>query len=74
MQVLFYNHAKRSNSTKLPTGGTEIACVLKDECSVTSPVLELKTDGYPTYNYAYISDFDRYYYVSDWKFNRGVWS
>ena len=74
MQVVFYNHTKRSNSTKLPTGGTEIACVLKDECSVISPVLELKTDGYPTYNYAYISDFSRYYYVSDWTFNRGVWS
>lgn len=74
MQVVFYNHAKRSNSTKLPTGGTEIACVLKDDCSVVSPVLELKTDGYPTYNYAYISDFARYYYVSDWTFNRGVWS
>lgn len=74
MQVVFYNHAKRSNSTKLPTGGTEIACILKDECSVVSPVLELKTDGYPTYNYAYISDFARYYYVSDWTFNRGVWS
>ena len=74
MQVVFYNHAKRSNSTKLPTGGTEIACVLKDECSVVYPVLELKTAGYPTYNYAYISDFARYYYVSDWTFDRGVWS
>lgn len=74
MNVVFYNHSKRSNSTKLPTGGTEIACVLKDDCSVTSPLLELKTDGYPTYNYAYISDFARYYYVSDWAFNRGIWS
>lgn len=74
MNVVFYNHAKRSNSTKLPTGGMEIACVLKNDCSVTSPVLELKTDGYPTYNYAYISDFARYYYVSDWRFNRGLWS
>ena len=74
MNVVFYNHSKRSNSTKLPTGGTEIACVLKDDCSVVSPILELKTDGYPTYNYAYISDFARYYYVSDWRFNRGLWS
>lgn len=74
MNVVFYNHSKRSNSTKLPNGGTEIACVLKDECSVVSPVLELKTNGHPTYNYAYISDFARYYYVSDWTFNRGIWS
>ena len=74
MNVVFYNHAKRNNSTKLPSGGTEIACVLKDDCSVISPVLEIKTATRPNYNYAYISDFGRYYYVNDWSYNRGVWS
>ena len=74
MNVVFYNHSKRSNSTKLPTGGTEIACVLKDDCSVISPVLEIKIATRPNYNYAYISDFGRYYYVNDWSYNRGVWS
>ena len=38
MEVVFYNHTKRSNSTKLPTEGTSLSCVLKDECSLTSPV------------------------------------
>lgn len=74
MNVVFYNHSKRSNSTKLPSGGTEIACVLKDDCSVISPVLEIKTATRPNYNYAYISDFGRYYYVNDWSYNRGIWS
>ena len=66
MNVIFYSHLKRSNSTKLPSGGTEIACVLKDDCSVISPVLEIKTATLPDYNYAYIPDFGRYYYVNDW--------
>lgn len=74
MDVKFYNHNKRSNSTKLPTGGITISCTLKDECSITAPVLELKTDSRPTYNYAYIAEFGRYYYVSDWMYYRGLWS
>ena len=68
MNVQFYTHKKRNNSLKLPTDGVIIACALKDNCSVTSPVLELKTEGYPAYNYAYIPDFARYYYVNDWFF------
>lgn len=74
MNVVFYNHGKRNNSTKLPTGGTEIACVLKDKCSVISPVLEVKTDSYPPYNYAYIAEFGRYYYVTEWTYDKGIWS
>ena len=74
MNVVFYNHAKRRNSTKLPTGGTDIACVLKDGCSVISPVLEIKTATQPSYNYAYISDFKRYYYVTEWTYDKGIWS
>ena len=74
MNVQFYTHKKRNNSLKLPTDGVTIACALKDNCSVTSPVLELKTEGYPAYNYAYIPDFARYYYVNDWVYYRGVWS
>lgn len=74
MNVVFYNHSKRSNSTKLPTGGVTIPCVLKDGCSVISPVLEIKSATRPNYNYAYISDFGRYYYVDDWTYYRGIWS
>ena len=74
MQVVFYNHAKRSNSTKLPTGGETIPCFLKDNCSVISPVLEIKRETKPSYNYAYISDFGRYYYVTEWIYNKGLWS
>lgn len=74
MNVVFYNHAKRNNSTKLPTGGVTIQCALKDACSVVSPVLEIKTATRPDYNYAYISDFGRYYYVTEWIYDKGIWS
>lgn len=74
MNVLFYSHSKRNNSLKIPTGGTAIPCVLKDNTSITAPVLELKTATNPSYNYAYISDFGRYYYIKDWEYYRGTWS
>lgn len=74
MNVVFYNLAKRNNSTKLPTGGVTIPCALKDACSVVSPVLEIKTATKPDYNYAYISDFGRYYYVTEWIYDKGIWN
>lgn len=74
MNVVFYDHAKRNNSTKLPTGGVTIPCALKGACSVVSPVLEIKTPTKPDYNYAYISDFGRYYYVTEWIYDKGIWS
>ena len=74
MNVVFYNHAKRNNSTKLPTGGVTIPCSLKDACSVVSPVLEIKTATKPDYNYAYISDFGRYYYITEWIYDKGIWN
>ena len=74
MNVQFYVHNKRNNSLKLPTEGNSIPCALKDSTSVTAPVLELKTATIPTtYNYAYISDFGRYYYVKEWTYNKGIW-
>lgn len=74
MNVIFYNHSKRSNSTKLPSGGANINCILKDDCSLISPILELKSETRPNYNYAFISDFGRYYYVDDWIYYRGIWT
>lgn len=76
MNVVFYtSFAKKDNSTKQPTGGTTFNCVLKDSSGVLSPQIEISTTGNPrSYNYAYISDFGRYYYVEEWTYYRGVWT
>ena len=76
--VNFYNFAKRENSTYRPAGsGASYSCVLKDNSSIANPtiILDLDTDDAPGWNYAYIGEFDRYYYVSDWTWiqNR-LWS
>ena len=54
--------SKRKNSTKQPTGGTQITVRLKDNCSVEAPVFIL-TGGLPDYNY--VEAFGHYYFVSD---------
>ena len=54
--------SKRKNSTKQPSGGTQITVRLKDNCSVEAPVFIL-SGGLPDYNY--VEAFGHYYFVSD---------
>lgn len=84
--VNFYTFSKRENSTKLPTGinSTTYNCLLKDSCSIKNPVLILHDDDISVgtgttmwnpsaFNYAYIADFQRYYFVRDWVWNKPFW-
>lgn len=74
--VNFYSFSKRVNSTKQPSGtGTAYNCVLKDGSSIVNPTIELSLNSDPsTYNYAYIAEYSRYYWVNEWTYYRGVWS
>lgn len=67
--VNFYNFAKRENATYRPTGsGTEYSCILKEASSIANPTIQLDigTNDSPSYNYCYIGEFDRYYWITDW--------
>ena len=72
--IKLYTFSKHENSTKQPTGGTELSCNIKTPSSLISPVAEFSLASNPiAYNYAYISEFNRYYFITDWTFNRGLW-
>ena len=78
MKVNFFNFTKKINSTKTPTGtGTEYDVIIKRGSSIINPTIELDA-GLATspanLNYAYISDWERYYFVSDWVFNDRLWT
>lgn len=62
MQITAYNFAKEPNSTKQPTGGRNITCTLKDDCSIMHPVF-LLTGWQMTDNY--IKWGSRYYWIED---------
>ena len=76
--VKFYSFSKRSNSTKQPSdSGTSYDCILKDGSAVISPIIQLDlglTADPSDLNYCYIAKFERYYYVTDWTFDRALWT
>lgn len=77
MNVKFYTFSKRVNSTARPTGGTDYTVILKEPSSVISPRLDLiwTGTGSPTaFNYAYIGDFGRYYWVTNWEYQNRKWT
>ena len=75
IQIKFYTFNKRTNSTKVPTGsGSTYNCTLKDDTSILEPVIRLQTsNNVKPYNYAYIADFGRYYFVTDIVSSKGFW-
>lgn len=75
ISVTFYEFAKPVNSTKQPSGGgTSFDCSLIAPCSIVSPVIQVASDFNPSrYNYAEIPDFNRFYWVRNWTWNKGLW-
>lgn len=74
MNVNFYQFQKRENSTAQPGVGvtaTTYVCKLKDNCSIINPVIQIAKESAQAwslligFNYAYIPDFNRYYFVRD---------
>ena len=82
MNVELYKFTKRLNSTAQPTpsAGTSFTCELKDETSFMNPILKFRPDHLTSglfspsaYNYAYIAYWQRFYYITDWKYINGLW-
>lgn len=76
--VNFYSFTKKENSTKRPTGAASAVynCIIKNGSGVLNPKIELTLagNGNPTsYNYAYIQDFARYYFVHEWEYSDRKW-
>lgn len=68
MIVRMTNLSKRVNSTLQPNDNqfTNVSCVLKDSCSVFRPTLVFSRFNIGhRYNYVYIPDFERYYFVTN---------
>lgn len=68
MKVRFYsNFSKRFNSTLQPVSETytEKECLLKENTSEHDPTLEVAGAPVPAWNYAYIPDWGKLYFVRD---------
>ena len=76
--ILYSGFTKRVNSTARPSNATArtFDCVLKQGTSMIAPtiILDVGLETAPTaYTYAYIPDFNRYYWVRDWVNVHPVW-
>lgn len=70
MNIVLYNNTSGTNvlnkSITQLSGG--VVGVIRDESNVVNPTIILSStvcNNYPNFNYFYISDFNRYYYVTD---------
>ena len=73
--VTLYSFTKRENSTKQPiSGGTDYSCVMMDDTSLMNPTFKLSISSNPIgKNYAYVADFNRYYFINDISTYQGFW-
>lgn len=80
MDIRFFSHAKRPNSTGRPdlsTGALYDNIQLRGPCSIMSPVIDIRMQAGADpvgYNYAYIPAFERFYFVNDWQNDGYLWT
>ena len=78
MNITLYSFAKRANSTARPSAsaGMDFECKLKDTCSIMAPQIEFNLSFTllpQTFNYAYIAEFQRYYFIENWTYVGRLW-
>lgn len=81
MQIQLYSaYKKRENSTKTPLVSDATRTVtgyLREPCSIMNPVFKIErfaSDASPqSFNYAYVGEFSRWYFVKDWTWVEGLW-
>ena len=75
--VTLYNFTKRENSTARPSGsGSSFSCIVRTETGIINPTIELDlglNNSPSSYNYAYIPEFERYYFIEEWVFGDRLW-
>lgn len=79
IEIKLYQFSKKQNSAKRP-GNDDLKgtfpCRLISPTSITSPSVDLVLPaGFSVkyVNYAYIQEFDRYYWISGWTYSAGLW-
>lgn len=62
---LYYNSSEKNKIGKSLTIKLSLNGTLKEECSITKPIILIESESLFDVNYAYIEEFNRYYFISD---------
>lgn len=72
--TLCVNNSEKNKLSKSLSGMTVFSGSLKDETSVIAPVVMMEIENPTGFNYAYIPEFGRYYFIRDMVSVRtGLW-
>ena len=71
---LCVNNSEKNKINKSLTAGVTLSGTLRNESNVVNPSIIINIDNPTIYNYAYIEDFKRYYFITDYiSLRTGIW-
>lgn len=62
---LYVNNSEKNKLNKTLTEEEQFTGTLRTKTSVVNPIIHLETENPTAYNYAYIPEFNRYYYITN---------
>lgn len=63
--ILCRNNSEPNKINKVLSDQYTLSGTLKEQTSITSPAIMIESGNPVNFNYAYIPDFNRYYFISD---------
>lgn len=73
--TLYVNHSEVNKIRKSITGGETLAGTLRNESNVIAPTIVIKHTNPTGFNYAYIPEFHRYYFINEiTSIRNGLWN
>lgn len=71
---LCVNNSEKNKIGKNLTAGVTLSGTLRNESNVVNPSIVINIENPTIYNYAYIEDFKRYYFITDYiSLRTGIW-
>lgn len=75
MEIHFYTYNGHPDTINKTLGAPFVVSgALVGNCDLLTPIVDVRLDAVPTYNYCYIPLFRRYYFITEITINGGVYS